>query len=95
MCQDKASYTRQLVNAVTTFTELLQLIKDTFEKYPKGYKLSSIHRAKGLEAMNVFILNPPIELEMAMNHPIGRIQEGNLHFVGLTRSSRNLYWVTK
>lgn len=95
MCHDKASYTRELVNAVSTFAELLQLIKDTFEKYPKGYKLSSLHKSKGLEAKNIFILNPPIELEMAMNHPIAREQEINLHFVGLTRSAKNLYWVVK
>lgn len=95
MCQDKAAYTRQLVNAVSTFTELLKLVKDTFEKYPKGFKLSSIHRSKGMEAKNVFILNPPVELEMAMNHPIAREQEINLHFVAITRSAKNLYWVSK
>jgi superfamily I DNA/RNA helicase len=95
MCSDKAAYARELLQAVNNWTELTELIKETFEKHLDGYKLSSIHKAKGLEAANIFILNPPIELPAAMAHPVAKEQEINLHFVALTRSSRNLYWVVK
>lgn len=95
MCSDKADYARELLSNVSTWDQLLELIKETFEKHPDGYKLSSIHKAKGLEAENIFILNPPVELGIAMSHPIAAIQEVNLHFVAITRSSKNLYWVVK
>jgi len=95
MCSDKASYAKELIEAVSTWNQLLALIDETFEKHPGGYKLSSVHKAKGLEAANIFILNPPVELSMAMNHPIAKEQETNLHFVAITRSSKNLYWVVK
>jgi len=32
-------------------------------------------------------------MQIAMNHPIAREQEINLHFVALTRCSSNLFWV--
>jgi hypothetical protein len=93
MVRDRCSYTRQLIEASASFNSLLELIKATFEKHPDGFKLSSIHKSKGLEAANIFILNPPIELEICMSHPIAREQEINLHFVAVTRSALNLYWV--
>lgn len=95
MCSDKATYARELLSAVSSWTQLLELIKDTFEKHHDGYPLSSIHKAKGLEGENIFILNPPVELAIAMGHPIAKEQEINLHFVAITRSARNLYWVVK
>lgn len=93
MVLDKCSYARSLLSASKDWNHLLDIISSTFEKHPDGFKLSSLHKSKGLEALNIFILNPPIELEAAMQHPIGREQEINLHFVGLTRTAMNLYWV--
>ena len=95
MCSDKATYAKELLSVCTSWNELTELIKETFEKHPEGFKLSSIHKAKGLEATNIFVLNPPIELPAAMFHPVAKEQEANLHFVALTRSSKNLYWVIK
>lgn len=93
MCKDKADYAKALLDSVSNWSELMDLITETFETHLDGYKLSSIHKAKGLEARNIFILNPPVELAIAMNHPIAREQELNLHFVALTRCELNLYWV--
>jgi hypothetical protein len=95
MCSDKAEYARDLLSNVSTWDQLTNLIKETFEKHLDGYKLTSIHKAKGLEATNIFILNPPIELPAAMAHPVAKEQEINLHFVALTRCAKNLYWVVK
>lgn len=91
--EDKCSYCRELLGQVKSYDQLMALIKDTFEKHLDGFKLCSIHKSKGLEAENVFILNPPVELSIAMKHPIAREQEINLHFVALTRCAANLYWV--
>jgi superfamily I DNA/RNA helicase len=95
MVSDRCTYARELLSNVSTWNELLSLIKETFEAHPDGYKLCTIHKSKGLEAENIFILNPPVELEVAMKHPIAKIQEVNLSFVAITRSARNLYWVVK
>ena len=56
--------------------------------------LSSIHRAKGLEADRVFVLEPD---KMSLSRPGMRAwqaeQETNLRYVGLTRSKSDLYFV--
>jgi len=95
MVVDKCTYARELLSAVSSWSELLDLIKETFESYPDGYKLCTIHKSKGLESENIFILNPPVELEVAMKHPIAREQEINLSFVAITRCAKNLFWVVK
>jgi hypothetical protein len=91
--EDKCNYCRQLLDQVKTWDQLMELLKVTFEKHLNGFKLCSIHKSKGLEAHNIFIINPPVELSIAMHHPIAREQEVNLHFVALTRSAMNLTWV--
>jgi superfamily I DNA/RNA helicase len=56
--------------------------------------LSSIHRAKGLEADRVFVLEPD---KMSLRRPGMRAwqseQETNLRYVGLTRAKSDLYFV--
>jgi len=93
--EDKAAYCREFLYNSKNWTELVELIKSTFEKHHDGFKLCSIHKSKGREAPNLIIINPPIELPVAMTHPIAREQEINLHFVALTRCAMNLYWVKK
>lgn len=56
-------------------------------------RLSSIHRAKGLEAHNVYILHPEL-----LPHPLAKSewelqQEQNLKYVAITRAIDNLTWV--
>ena len=56
--------------------------------------LSSIHRAKGLEADRVFILRPDkIEMSHKNMQEWQREQERNLHYVALTRARKALYFV--
>lgn len=57
--------------------------------------LSTVHKSKGLEADNVFILEPH-----KMPHPMAktedaRIQEMNIRYVALTRAKKALYMVPK
>jgi DNA helicase-2/ATP-dependent DNA helicase PcrA len=61
----------------------------------RGVQLSSIHKAKGLEAERVFFLRPrggECPHPMAKS-PWQRQQERNLLYVGITRAIRELIWV--
>lgn len=60
-----------------------------------AHLFSTIHKGKGLEADHCFIINPPIEHPMANQNPIGMKQERNVHFVGITRTRSDTYWVCK
>lgn len=93
LCKDKMECIWSFTEQVETMDDLLSLVKDTFEPQKKGFKLTTVHKAKGLEAENIFIIKPPIPLQLAMSHPISREQEINLKFVAETRSSLNLYYV--
>lgn len=53
-------------------------------------KLSTIHRAKGLENKRVFILNYD-QLPLSGNLDWVRIQERNLHYVAVTRAKETLF----
>lgn len=69
-------------------------IKSIFDDNRKGVTFSSIHRAKGGEAENVFILEPGL-----LPHPMGMNtdweiqQEKNLEYVAISRAKERLYFV--
>lgn len=61
--------------------------------FPNAVVLSSIHKAKGLEAERVFITHPHL-----LPHPMAKAdweiqQEMNLKYVAVTRSKSHLEWV--
>lgn len=56
--------------------------------------MSTIHRAKGLEAEVAVVLYPPVEHPKAKK-PLQIEQEKNLHFVAASRTKRDLIWVTR
>lgn len=76
--------------------EVRAVLKEIFTDKPPvtaHIMLSTIHRVKGLEADNVFILRPDL-----LPHPLSKsknelIQEDNLHYVAVTRARENLYYV--
>lgn len=73
-------------------TDLIEYIEELFGQ-SKGIVLSTIHRAKGLEADVVFILAPDL-----LPHPLARGQEAleqerNLAYVAITRSRDVLYYI--
>lgn len=78
-------------------TSLLMLqaeIGDLFADASGAVWLSSIHRAKGLEAENVYILNPDkMELRYSSQQAWQLQQERNVHYVGLTRSKSAMFMV--
>lgn len=90
---DKCQQVKELLDGVRSFNELEEIVKETFKQDKKGYPLCSVHKSKGLEAKNIYVIKPPIELGLAMTHKIYKEQELNLAFVGCSRSFKNHYWV--
>jgi DNA helicase-2/ATP-dependent DNA helicase PcrA len=69
-------------------------IDEIFSDEGEGIVFCTIHKAKGLEAESIFILRSDL-----LPHPLCKKewqqeQEMNLKYVAITRSLKNLYWVT-
>ena len=76
-----------------TIIQVKQKIENIFTDNKEGVICSSVHRAKGLQANTVFIINRD-----KMPHPMARTkeeieQEYNILYVALTRSKSNLYFI--
>jgi len=83
-----------LSDGVTGISDLEANIANIFRDDRIGVMLSTVHRAKGLEADNVFLLRPDL-----LPHPMARTdwsieQEKNLKYVALTRAKQELTFVT-
>jgi superfamily I DNA/RNA helicase len=81
-----------------TVEEVLQRVSSVFTDNPHqpGIRLSSIHKAKGLEARRVFFLRPK---GAGCPHPLAKTpwqqeQELNILYVGITRAIEELVWVS-
>jgi DNA helicase II / ATP-dependent DNA helicase PcrA len=84
----------QWKNDCDTLNDILKRIKDYISATDNAIKLSTIHRAKGLENKRVFILNydelPFIRLQQK---DWERTQEINLKYVAITRALSELYLI--
>jgi len=77
--------------------------KEFFESYLKNIlntkpssnavRICSVHKSKGLEADNVFVLNEAKVCRDFRNSPEQNIQERNLSYISITRAKENLYLV--
>ena len=80
--------------AVSSLDALNSGIEGLFADERASVWLSSIHRAKGLEADRVFVLKPDkMALTWKNQLPWQAEQEQNLRYVGLTRAKKALYFV--
>lgn len=79
-----------------TVTDVEESLKKLFavKKNQPHVSLCTIHKAKGAERKNIYILYPPIPSPRAQS-PEQKQQEKNLEFVAITRTLQNLYWVVK
>jgi superfamily I DNA/RNA helicase len=82
----------------TTIQDVIRRIEAIFtdDKHAPGIRLSSIHKAKGLEAKRVFFLRPE---GAGCPHPMARTpwqqaQEQNLCYVAVTRAIEELVYVS-
>lgn len=90
---DKLMTLAVLAEEIETLDGVARKIENLFKDDQKGIMCSTVHRAKGLESANVFIIHPEL-----MPHPMAKLawerqQEVNLQFVAVTRAKENLYWV--
>lgn len=94
--EDKAQCILHLTGNTSTVQGLLDNIDKIFgDGKKRGVIFSTIHKAKGLEADNVWILKPEI-----MPHPMAKslsdkAQERNLCYVAITRAKKTLNYVGK
>lgn len=95
MFKDKVATVRTLSEGVAGPESVLQIIDKLFEK-PRGeaVRVSSIHKAKGLEAERVWILNPDLLPHPSAEQDWEIEQERNLHYVAVTRAKRELRYLT-
>lgn len=85
---DKADCIYIFANRSETVGEMIDNIKMVFDGTEEGeIMLSTVHKAKGLEAPNVFILATE-----RMPHPKGGHEENNICYVAITRAQNNLYY---
>jgi len=90
---EKIEIIKVVANNYTSTKAISKAIEKMFSDVSKGIMLSSIHKSKGLEADNVYILDISlIPSEYAVqDHEI--IQEYNLLYVAITRAKQNLYFI--
>lgn len=60
-----------------------------------GVCLSTVHKAKGLEAVNVYILCPSLMPSSKATLPWEIEAERNIQYVAITRAKKNLYYVSE
>jgi len=112
--QQKGANTDIILDKVECFTDLcedsktLEEVKNKIDQLFSDTDnnnivwLSTVHRFKGKESNNVFILDWTLRWHPAPNLPIGtRVdldpsnEEANIWYVGISRSKENLYFVSK
>ncbi len=82
-----------------TAKDVKDKINEVFSNSSPGIMFSTIHKAKGLEAPNIFIMRPdllphPSAVKAAEQGDPGAMkQEANLEYVAITRTQKKLTWV--
>lgn len=90
---DKHETVLEVAQQCRTVMELVEKLRMMFSDKVEGIVFSSVHRSKGLEANNVYILHGEL-----MPHPKAKEgeeleQEMNCKFVAITRAKKRLVWV--
>ena len=95
--EDKAQCLLILINGagVDNVSELIKYIETLFSDDKAEVVFSSIHKAKGLEADNVFILEPNLMPSQYAKQGWEMQQEANVEYVAITRAKENLHFVYK
>ena len=94
--EDKLNAIEVLVDGLETATEVIDRIDAIFSDDSRsGICLSTVHKSKGLESDNVFILCPDkFYLKRAMQIQWSAEQEANLVYVAYTRAKHYLGFIT-
>jgi DNA helicase-2/ATP-dependent DNA helicase PcrA len=74
-------------------SDLIAHIEDIFDDKRAMVTFSSVHRAKGLEADNVFVIKPGAMPSPRAKKQWEQVQEQNIRYVAFTRAKDTLYMV--
>lgn len=91
--QDKFETLFALTEGTDLVSDVSQRCDIMFSDEKSGVVLSTIHRAKGLEAERVYILRPDLIPHPAAKSAVDKNQERNLEYVAITRSKNELVYV--
>ncbi len=92
MLKDKTDVLQFLMKMVNSIDELRQMINAIFkDNITDGIILSTIHKAKGLEADRVFIVRPD-EIPLGVSKGWMYQQELNLKYIAITRAKKELVY---
>lgn len=91
--QDKVDCISILGAGLETVAELIKAIEDIFSDSSHGTTLATVHKAKGLEAPRVFILEPSLMPSKWARQNWQIEQERNLQYVAVTRALETLVYL--
>ncbi|MCW4051196.1 MAG: ATP-binding domain-containing protein, partial [Candidatus Bathyarchaeota archaeon] len=91
--QDRVECINILAAGLETIAELVSAIESLFSDAQGGTKLATVHKAKGLEAPRVFILNPDLMPSKWARQEWQQEQERNLQYVAVTRALETLVYL--
>jgi superfamily I DNA/RNA helicase len=86
---DNVDVIRFLMGKSKSIQDIIKKLSLIFTDTPKGIILSTIHKSKGLEADNVFIIKPDL-IKLPSKSAEMWEQEGNLEYIAYTRAKVNL-----
>lgn len=91
---DKIDCIRYILKSCTVLSDFDHVVDNLLlpGKHDHHIRLSTVHKAKGLESKIVAVLNPPVPSDRAKT-PIQREQETNLDFVAQTRSKQDMFYL--
>lgn len=95
MFQHKIDTLREIAlkDSVNNPADLIREIDGLFHDKREGIRLATIHKAKGLEAERVFILEPDLMPSKWAKKPWQKEQEHNLMYVAYTRAKKTLAFI--
>lgn len=94
MLEDKRDTVIALSEGMDTVVAVKERIYDIFSNECDGVVFSSVHKAKGLEWERTFILKPELMPLSKATKDWEMEQEWHIKYVALTRSKREMYFVT-
>lgn len=90
---EKIGAIEALSEGLKTVQQVINRITAIFADEREGVCLSSVHKAKGLEADRVFIIEPATMPAPWVRKDWEIEQENNIHYVAITRARRELVYV--
>ena len=91
--EDKYDVLMAFIDNVESIPKLKSYIKDIFSDNRSEITFSSIHKAKGLEADNIYVLQPELMPSKYATKDWELQQESNCAYVAFTRAKKALYMV--